>query len=212
VGGYGFICDVVRPTECVGNSDFDQKHIISGNLLYDLPFGRGQAYGAAMPMWANQIVGGWSISALPAWHSGIAYSSATSAFVAGYANNAPAILVGNKSDVTPHAHKTADGTVSVFADPTKAANSFIGPVGFKIGGRNDLRGPNYVNFDLGVGKDFPIYGDNLKLKFRADAFNAFNHASFDNPSSNDITSGNFGAITDTVSNARVLQLALRVEF
>ena len=224
LGGYGFICDVVRPTECVGNSDFDQKHIITGDAVYELPFGRGRAYGANMPVWANEILGGWMVSAIPNWHSGIAFSTATSAFVAGYANNAPAILVGSKSTVAPHAHKTSTGQVSLFSDPEKAAAAFTGPVGFKIGTRNDLRGPNYVNFDMGLAKDFPILGDRLKLKFRADAFNAFNHASFNLPSStpgvqeNDITNGNFGVIsstvpgTDKVTTARVLQGALRLEF
>ncbi len=212
LGGYGFICDVVRPAECVGNSDFDQKHIITGDALYELPFGRGKKFGADMPFWANEVVGGWSISAIPSWHSGVAFSSASNAFVAGYANNAPAILVGSKSDVTPHAHK-ANGGVNLFADQAKALNSFTGPVGFHIGGRNDLRGPNYVNFDLGLGKAFPVYSDIVKLKFRADAFNAFNHASFDLPSDNDITTGaSFGRITSTANSARVLQGALRLEF
>jgi Carboxypeptidase regulatory-like domain/TonB dependent receptor len=212
--GYGFICDVVRPTLCVGNSDFDQAHIITGNVLYNLPFGRGRTYGATMPGWANQIVGGWDVSALPSWHSGVAFSTGTSAFVAGYANNAPAILIGNYSDVKPHAHKV-DNAVNLFADPDKALNSFEGPIGFEIGSRNNLRGPNYVNFDLGVAKTFPLYGENLKLKFRADAFNAFNHASFSNPttSNSNITAGSgFGQITSTANTARVLQLALRLEF
>lgn len=211
VGGYGFICDVVRPTECLGNSDFDQKHVITGDVLYDLPFGRGRSYGATMPSWANQILGGWSISALPSWHSGIAFGTVSNAFVAGYANNAPAIRTGSWSNVAPHAHKTGN-SVNLFADQTKAFNSFTGPIGFKIGSRNDLRGPNFVNFDIGVGKAFPLYGDSLKLKFRVDAFNAFNHASFSIPSTNDITSGNFGNITGTDNNARVLQGALRLEF
>ena len=213
---------MVRPTECVGNSDFDQKHIISGDALYDLPFGRGRTYGATMPFWANEIVGGWTISALPSWHTGTALTTGSGAFVAGYANNAPAILVGSKSDVRSHAHKTAGGQVNLFADPEKATNAYTGPVGFQIGSRNDLRGPNYVNFDMGLAKDFPIHGDRLKVKFRADAFNAFNHASFARPSTakseNDISSGNFGNISSTVpgpdglTSARVLQGALRVEF
>jgi hypothetical protein len=212
IGGYGFVCDVVRPVECVGNSDFDQKHIITGNALYDLPFGRGRRFGATMPFWANELAGGWNISALPSWHSGIAFSTVSNAFVAGYANNAPAIQIGPSSNVAPHAHKNSDGSVNLFSDQGKAVGTFTGPVGFKIGTRNSLRGPNYVNFDLGVGKDFPIFGDSVKLKFRADAFNAFNHASFDNPSTADITSGNFGVITTTANAARVLQGALRLEF
>ena len=221
LGGYGFVCDVIRPSECIGNSDFDQKHIITGDALYDLPFGRGRSYGATMPFWANEVVGGWSISALPSWHSGTAFGTVSNAFVAGYANNAPAIRSGSWSNVAPHAHKTSGGSVNLFADQTKALNSFSGPIGFKIGTRNDLRGPNYVNFDLGLGKTFPIIGDSLKLKFRADAFNAFNHASFSLPSTalrnNDITSGTFGQITSQArtpdgTTARVLQGALRLEF
>jgi hypothetical protein len=214
VGGYGFICDVVRPTLCVGNSDFDQTHIITGNALYNLPFGRGRTYGASMPFWANEIVGGWDISALPSWHTGIAFSTGTSAFVAGYANNAPAILIGNYSDVKPHAHKVND-SVNLFADQDKALNSFEGPIGFQIGSRNNLRGPNYVNFDLGLAKEFPLYREIVRLRFRADAFNAFNHASFDLPTvaQSDITGGSsFGQISKTANDARVLQLALRLEF
>jgi hypothetical protein len=218
--GYGFVCDVVRPTECVGNSDFDQKHIITGNVLYNLPFGRGRTYGANMPFWANEILGGWDISALPSWHSGIAFSTVSSAFVAGYANNAPAILTGSWSNVAPNAHKTTDGSVNLFKDQDKALASFEGPIGFQIGTRNNLRGPNYVNFDLGVAKAFPIHGDNMKLKFRCDAFNAFNHPNFDLPvtANTDITGGsNFGKLTKTVvspsgASARVLQGALRFEF
>jgi hypothetical protein len=108
----------------------------------------------------------------------------------------------------------------LFADQSKALNSFEGPIGFQIGSRNNLRGPNYVNFDLGLAKAFPIYGDNVKLKFRADAFNAFNHPNFDLPvtQNTDITGGsNFGRLTKTVvspggASARVLQGALRLEF
>jgi hypothetical protein len=213
VGGYGFICDVVRPTLCVGNSDFDQTHIITGNVLYALPFGRGRRYGATMPALANYALGGWELSGIPSWHTGIAFSSSTSAFVAGYANNAPAILVGNYSDVKPHAHKV-DGAVNLFADQDKALGSFEGPIGFQIGSRNNLRGPNFVNFDLGVAKTFPLVGDTLKLKFRCDAFNAFNHASFSLPTvaHTDITGSGFGQITTTDNAARVLQGALRLEF
>ena len=219
LGGYGFICDVVRPRECRGNSDFDQQHVITGNLLYDLPVGRGRMYGSTMPTWMNEIVGGWKISALPSWHTGTAFSTVSNAFVAGYANDAPAILVGSPGDIASHAHKTAGGQVNIFADQAKAIAAFTGPVGFQIGSRNSLRGPTFVNFDLGLAKEFPLRGESVKLKFRADAFDAFNHANFALPTTadSDITSGNFGRITSTQpssggTTARVLQGALRLEF
>jgi hypothetical protein len=213
IGGYGFICDVQRPRNCRGNSDFDVTNYVNGNFIYELPVGRGRAFGSKMPLWANEVVGGWSVSGLPSWHTGNAYFANSNAFVAGYANSAPAILTGNPALLATHIHKSADGTVTAFDDTTAAVKAFEGPVGFQIGTRNNLRGPGYFNVDLGLGKTFPLGWEGISPKFRADAFNATNHPSFDTPS-NDITqaSGPFGIISSTSSTARVLQLALRLEF
>ena len=226
-GGYGFICDVLHPRECRGNSDFDVTHYISADFTYSLPFGRGRTFGGNTPFLLNEVIGGWDISGITLWHSGVAFGTVSNAFVAGYSNDAPAILVGGRAAVSTHAHKTSDGTVNVFADQAKAQNAYTGPVGFTIGSRNDLRGPHFFNQDLGLGKTFPIVSERVNLKFRADAFNAFNHPNFAAPDQfsspatgvQDITSGSFGQITATTGstgninrNARVLQLALRLEF
>ena len=218
IGGYGFICDVVRPRECRGNSDFDVTHYISGNFIYELPFGKGRTFGSNVPFWLNEIIGGWGLSGLPSWHSGNAYFANSNAFVAGYANAAPAILVGNAALLQTHINKDSGGTLRLYSDPAAARASFTGPVGFQIGTRNNLRGPRYGNLDMGLGKTFPIYADAVKLKFRADAFNVLNHPSFATPdtgsSALNITSSNsqFGVITSTANSARVLQGSLRLEF
>ena len=44
--GFGFICDVQRPRECRGNSDFNVASELNGNFIYDLPFGRNRTIGA----------------------------------------------------------------------------------------------------------------------------------------------------------------------
>jgi len=96
-------------------------------------------------------------------------------------------------------------------------------VGFEIGSRNNLRGPHFFDMDLGLGKTFPVYKDGVNLKFRADAFNAFNHPNFSTPSfenSMDLVNppNEFGVIGSTVTPngadqaARVLQGSLRLEF
>jgi len=92
-----------------------------------------------------------------------------------------------------------------------AHSAYVGPIGFQIGSRNNLRGPGYFDLDLGLGKTFPIYEDKVNLKFRADTFNALNHPNFNTPDS-DITSSNFGVISGTANAARVMQFALRLEF
>ncbi len=213
IGGYGFVCDIVRPNECRGNSDFDVKHYLNGNFLWELPVGRGKQLAGNAPFWLNEAIGGWSISGLPSWHTGNVFFANSNAFVAGYANSAPALLVGSKSDLGMHIHKATDGTLYAFSNERATAKDFAGPIGFQIGSRNSLRGPGFFDLDLGLGKSFPVYKEGVTLKFRADAFNALNHPSFDTPS-NDITesSTRFGVISATSSTPRVLQLALRLEF
>jgi hypothetical protein len=65
--------------------------------------------------------------------------------------------------------------------------------------------------DAGIAKSFPVW-DNVVLKLRGDAFNVMNHPVFGTPTS-DITqsSNQFGVITSD-GGARVLQVALRLEF
>lgn len=223
-GGYGFICDVVRPRECRGNSDFDTTNYVTSDLTYSLPFGRGRQFASSIPWWADELIGGWDTSGILTWHTGQAYSTVASAFVAGYANDAPGILIGPKSALRHHQHKDASGAMQIYADPGAAASAFTGPVGFKIGSRNNLRGPNFFNLDAGLAKNFMLVpSKNVTLQFRADAFNVLNHPNFqdlsyfNNSSTIDITQpSNFGQLTAQVNtlpgSARVVQLSGRIQF
>ncbi|MDR3724865.1 MAG: carboxypeptidase-like regulatory domain-containing protein [Terracidiphilus sp.] len=219
-GGYGFICDINRPRECRGPSDFDNRQIITGNIIYDLPFGKGQYFGAGANKWEDEIIGGWKLSVLPTWRTGFPYFATANAFVAGYANNAPGILTGSISDLKPSVHKDASGNVWFYKNPTTAVNDYSAPTGFDIGSRNNLYGTHYTNFDAGVGKYFTIT-NSTRLQFRVDAWNVFNHPTFAAPTTNyrDITqsAGSFGLVNSVITGstntgARVLQGALRFEF
>ena len=221
-GGYGFICDVLRPRLCRGTSDFDVTNYLNGNLLYQLPFGRGRDFANNIPLWANEAIGGWELSSLPIWHTGTRFMGNSVAFLMSYSNEDPAILTGSlaplKSKIT-----VQNGQVYDFKDYNMAYNQYTGPVGFQMGARNNLSGPGYFNLDLGLGKTFPIYRESVNLKFRVDAFNALNHPNFEAPSFTGnmaLTSApnEFGVIPGTVipngsdQAARVLQGALRLEF
>jgi len=218
--GYGYICDIARPRECRGNSDFDVTNYLNGNFLYELPFGRGKSIAATAPYWLNEAIGGWEISGLPAWHTGVAYNATSNAYVASFANNAPATLIGSSGLLKTKVHGGQGNSPNAFTNPTAALNAFTGPTGFNIGGRNILRGPGFFDLDLGLGKTFPVYEDKVNLKFRCDAFNSLNHPNF-NPPNVDITESSgvpFGTVGSTNTPpgsdlaARVLQLSLRLEF
>jgi hypothetical protein len=73
-------------------------------------------------------------------------------------------------------------------------------------------GPGINNFDMALLKDTQLT-ENTQLQFRAEAFNVFNHAQFNNPSGNFDNSGNggFGYVTSAL-NPRIMQLALKLLF
>ncbi|HUD56939.1 MAG TPA: carboxypeptidase-like regulatory domain-containing protein [Terracidiphilus sp.] len=229
IGGGGLICDVVRPRECRASSDFDVRQYFTMDAAYDLPFGKNKMFLATSSDLANELIGGWSISGVVDSHTGLPWQTSSNAFVASYSNDAPGVLVGNPALAKTQLTKLPGGGVRDFKDSSVAAAQYIGPVGFHIGSRNDLRGPGYFNADMGLAKNFPILsGERMNLKFRADAFNVFNHPNFEIPSENvfngldeeDIQRGKgFGQISYTVNpvgnlnnGARVLELSLRLEF
>ncbi len=220
-GGSGFVCDAVHPRACRGNSDFDTTHYITSDFTYSLPFGRGRSFAGKLPIALDEVVGGWDVSGIPSWHSGQAWSPLSNAFVAGFANDAPALFNGDTHAVRRGIHKDpSTGSLTVFADPAAAAAAFSGPVGLTIGSRNVLRGPNFFNIDAGLAKNFVLVpSKEIRLQFRADAFNVLNHPNFD-----DLDYGNYGAYTNitapsnfgqlTAMNGapRVVQLSGRIQF
>jgi hypothetical protein len=228
IGGVGLICDDLRPRECRANSDFDINNYVTANVTYQLPFGRHRMLLNSIPIWAEEAIGGWDISGITDWHTGIAWGTDSNAFDASYSNDAPAILVGPQSAIQTKLQKNIPGGgANIFLNQASAQAAYVGPIGFQIGPRNSLRGPKYFNQDLGLAKNFPLSAERVNLKFRADAFNALNHPNFALPQENgfngfdqqDFTSTTFGNITSTVAppgnlnnGARVLQVSLRLEF
>jgi len=78
-------------------------------------------------------------------------------------------------------------------------------------GRNILRGPFQRDLDLSLTKYTQIH-DNLKLEFRAQAFNITNTPNFANPGGDIGTASTFGTITNTVGNPRILQFVLKLSY
>jgi hypothetical protein len=103
---------------------------------------------------------------------------------------------------------TRVGSVGEFYD--RAAFAPVNGLRFGTSGRNLLRGPGAVNLDFGVFRDFPIK-EQLKLQFRAEAFNLSNTPHFNNPNS-DATSSDFMRITSAVQDQRQFRFALRMSW
>jgi hypothetical protein len=233
-----YICDILYPRACRASSDFDVRQEITSNFVYDLPFGRGRTFLASAPKALDEVIGGWSLSGLPSYRTGLAVTPYSDAYLASFDNNDPAIFTGNKGDLKTHVN-VDHGTNTVYAfaggaaGAAKVLSEFRGPLGIEYGSRNLIRGPGAFLFDAGLGKTFPILEDKLNLQFRADAFNLFNHPDFGPPGGlttvgpgngiNIVTNAsNFGQIIATnaapatsgvtADGARVAQFSLRLEF
>jgi hypothetical protein len=213
-------CDAINLGTCKGNSEFDVTHQISGDAIYDLPFGRGKAFGRNSSRWLDEIIGGWQASGVYTWRTGFAFPVLSNASTTTFGNSAYAIFNGNNSalQVDPHTDPNLSNSgIQLFKNPAAALAAFSAPTGLQTGSRDELRGPHFSNVDLALVKNFPIFREKYKLQFRAEAYNAFNHPNFALPVNINIDQPNFGLINSTSStsgdqSARVLQFGLRLDF
>ncbi len=204
----GLICDLRNADICRGPSDFDIRHLVNVNGIAEIPIGRGKFIGKNMPRFLNQILGGFSVSGIYTYRSGLPFSTTTGSFPVGFVLNSPAILTSG-SNLSGKVRET-NGVFQYFGDSATAVGNFRNPRNGEIGDRNNLRGPAFWNADLGLQKNFFI-GEKNRLQIRADAFNVFNHNSFGLPSAN-INGTTFGQITTSSSSPREFQFAIRYDF
>jgi hypothetical protein len=197
-----------------GSSDFDVRHYLSGNLIYQLPFGRGRRF-LSGPGFASAVLGGWQWINILSARSGLPVNITIS-------RQGSVIPDGNTS--SPQRPDVVPGVPIV---PTnQSITNFINPNAFSIpapgtfgnAGRNLARGPDAWQLDAALVKNIPLT-ERLHLAFRAEAFNLFNHPQFGLPSGNFSSAPSFGQITSErnatgigTGTPRELEFALRLEF
>jgi len=107
------------------------------------------------------------------------------------------------------------GTLAAWFNPCAFDHAPDGELGNS--NRAPLYGPRFVNTDLSFIKHFPLPYESMRLDFRAEFFNAFNHAQFYLPGGSsgiqDVNAfSSLGVISGTVNNPRVIQFALKLNF
>ncbi len=210
-----------------GPSGFDTRHNASAIAVYTLPFGRGRQFGANMNRALDEAAGGWKItgsaiafSGLPVTIGGPNTTSVNNR--ASRANQYGHLALENRTlgkwfgtGPTINVPVTMGGNVVNGCTTAQAAalGCAYGPtVGEEFGSAavGTERAPGFDQIDLAAGKEFDIV-EGQNLEFRADFFNAFNIASYDNPDSN-ITDSTFGQITNVRSQNRQIQFSLHYNF
>jgi hypothetical protein len=204
------IQDAFNPKDSRSYSTFDARHIVTANAIVGLPFGRGKLLLSGDSGWLDGLVGGWQLSMLGNFRSGLPVTVSTGGvYPTNYLSSSIAILKEGAVLPQPQFAFNANGNPSLF--PLTAVNSFYGQFPGQTGSRGLLRGPSSKNIDLSLGKTFRLPKEGHTVQLRAEAFNAFNLVNFSGLSTTVSSPTTFGQLSST-SAARVVQLALRYEF
>jgi len=200
-----------------GNADYDVRHNLTANYLWQIPF---KFNNRAL----NQALGGWTIGGTFLAHSGYPYT--VQDFAALFGNGATANIAG-ASPLPSFLGGTRPGNCNDPSNVCLTLSQFT-PSGTEVGfgnqRRNSFRGPYYFNSDFTLRMDFRIK-ERLNFGVGATAYNVFNHPNFANPIHDVSSTSTFGLIQSTVTpptspygafvgsavSGRILQLNAQVE-
>jgi hypothetical protein len=175
-------------------------------LVYEMPVGKGRKFLSDMHPVANAIVGGWQVSTIIRFSSGLplGFTAPNTLSAYGFQIQRP-----NVSDLK----------AAAIANPTPDrwfnTAAFTTPGNFELGNAprwipNIRFGPTN-HADLAILKNFR-WGENWKAQFRAEMFNFTNTPQFGRASTN-IADPNFGVVTGTTNvGPRNIQLGVRIQF
>lgn len=177
-GSYGsqFILNPLRPDDQRSVSDFDAKHVINANFIFQFPIGKGRKYFSNMGKVADAFFGGWQLAGVYRWNTGLPYSPPFDS--AQWATNWN--VQSNGVRLRDIAFGVNRNTRNVFANPTTAFNSLRNARPGETGDRNVFRLPGYSTLDMGLSKTFTMpWNENHKFQFRWEVFNVTNVQYFD---------------------------------
>jgi Carboxypeptidase regulatory-like domain len=222
----GAVINSWDPSAGRADSDFDLRHQINSNFIWEMPFGRGKWIGQNLNKIADAFVGGWQLSGLFRWTSGFPVTVdnggeyPTNYQLEGHADQLSAVTTGTYY-TGPNNSGVGNTAPNLFANGANAYLDFGYAYPGETGVRNNLRGPGFFGIDLGLAKRWKMpWNDGQSLQFRWEVFNVTNSVRFDVQSANGYIGGslangnsaNFGNFSGTLTNSRIMQFALRYEF
>jgi len=226
-----FILNPILQHLSYANSDFDIRHIVNMNSIWSLPIGKGHKLFGNSNSFVDAVIGGWQLSNIFRWNSGLPtgfYGDSGVFDDARWATNWN--VQSNVTRIRPVDSCADRGTATTAAklfgcDPKTVYQSFRNAKPGETGDRNVFRVPGYVDLDVGLGKSFRMpWSENHKLQIRVEAFNVTNTQRM---GQYDTSRTGFGVVLDPQSatpptnwsnftaiqgSPRVMQFGFRYEF
>jgi len=211
-----------------GLSQLNLNNSFVASVLYELPFGRGKAYGNKWSGPVNGVLGNWKLNIIEKATSGFPLyvvdgnnlSGSNFLFNGAFSLNRPD-QVGDPNKPGPVAANpvctppSKVHTLAFWYNPCAFVSAPAGELG--TAARAPVYGPRFVNTDLSLIKQF-VLTERTRLDFRAEFFNLFNHAQFglggdsSTGMQNMASPSSFAKVNQTVHDPRVIQFALKLTF
>ncbi|RPI26848.1 MAG: hypothetical protein EHM61_10450 [Acidobacteria bacterium] len=216
----------------LGGEDRPLHLSVSG--IWNLPFGRNKKVWGTMPKALDLALGGWELSGHYNIQSGVPVVFSTDCFYDGQNISLPRDQQSiDKWFDTSHFIRFPDKNTDISTYPSWTGIQNLPGYNYKPAANDSIKNGVYQDFatnirtfptrwgnvrasrtnelNMGIYKNFTIRED-LRLQYRFETFNAFNHVRFGAPNT-DPTSASFGRVTPTQqNNARQVQMALKLYF
>jgi len=230
----------VRPSSVINPratiQEFMPRHQVNVNWIYELPVGRGKRWSPSG--FAEKILGGWQFGGIINFRSGrpdtiftgigtFHRTAVSGANTVNLSQNMQINELGDKRTIV----NSSTGEAGIYwfdpclssevvgsltggacSDSSSTQGLFLFPNPGELGqlSQTSYFGPKRFVFDFNMVKTFPVT-ETVETEFRWEVFNAFNNVNFGLPSTS-IFSSNFGRISGTITNPRLMQFALKVNF
>lgn len=223
--GGSFIHNPLRQRDSYAESDFDVRHIINANAVWDMPFGRGRTFFSGVGRFADAFVGGWQLTGIFRWNSGLPLTAPfdNARWATNWNAQSNAVRLREVEPCPVRGGRIFDCNLLEFY------RSFRNPFPGETGDRNVFRLAGYVNLDMGLTKSFNLpWNENHRLQLRVEAFNVTNTQRMNAPNTGSRTGWgigldpgtfelddipiNFGRFTGIQGAPRVMQFGIRYSF
>jgi hypothetical protein len=206
--------NVYDPNADYGSCYFNVKNVFTGYAIYELPFGRGRAYGGDMNKVLNAVAGDWRVSVIPTFRGGFpltlgANDASGTVYSFGPRPNCSGPAVYEKKYVPATTGLNAQSAYIQWFSPAPYSQPTSGFGNCSIG---SVYGPGLSNVDIGLSKLFPVR-EQQNVEFRTEFLNAFNHTILNAPQTGlGGTLGIINASNGGSQGARNIQFALKYNF
>ncbi len=183
-------------------ASIDLQHVFNLSYVWDLPFGKGRHWGSGWNKATSSVLGNWTLDGFVRAQTGRPYNVLSGRDVANVGRTY------QRPDVTGDPNngpKTPDAWFStgVFKFPQAYTYGNAGAFLVEGDGRHE--------WDISLGKRFPIWRESHIVEFRAEFYNLFNTSKMGDPNTT-LTSASFGQVTAAGQPNRQIQFALRYTF